>query len=559
MRHLWSILTFLLAQQSVDAQMPSWAWAQSSSGDLHETAAAVVSDSQGNTYVAGTFTSETASFGGISINHAGGVAGDIFIVKYDPNGGVEWAQSIGGTSYDEVMSVTIDDLDNIYMVGQSTSDLITFGGIVLNPPNSYYEMFAAKVDPSGTFLWANTIRGVGGFGYEGARAVVHDPLGFLYVSGYFVSDTVFFAQDTLVANPTFGNSNDGFLLKYDDSGNQIWARGLLGTWDDDVSSIAVDAAGSLYAVGSYRGLYTVLEADTLLNLGAVNLRTAFFAKYDSDGTLQWAQNYGGNGLASFAALVTLPSGGVELLGNVLDDDYYLGTIHLVGPSGRTFLAGYNPMGEPMWAVLGESGSVPKDSDENGDLYFTGSYSGGSITLGAYTLTDGGLGTAIYAYGADSTGTVKWAISATGGDGTNDTPHDLAVDDLGNAFCVGHFQSNQCVFGTTTAVNSSPGETEAFIAKVSGVSTTSIGSVTSEPMLLVYPNPSLGELTVDLDNIILPRSIDLLNTEGRTVWHYEHRLDLNSGKRITIRGVEPGAYLLRVRCESSVHTAKVVLQ
>ncbi len=113
-------------------------WAKTYGGTDEDGASSVQQTSDGGYIVAGY----TASFG----------AGydDIFLIKTDANGNVQWAKTYGGIIVDRAYSV------------QQTSD---GGYIVAVWTNSFgaggYDAFLVKTDASGNIQWAKTYGGTG--------------------------------------------------------------------------------------------------------------------------------------------------------------------------------------------------------------------------------------------------------------------------------------------------------------------------------------------------------------------------------------------------------------
>ncbi|WP_165250379.1 hypothetical protein [Paludisphaera soli] len=103
--------------------------------------------------------------------------------------------------------------------------------------------FVTKLSSGGALKWATALGGA----Y--IRDLTIDAAGSVYLTGSF--------SQTFV--PGFGlpsvNSNgrsDVFVTKLSTTGSVIWATAFGGTSDDDSNGIAVDGAGTVYVVGTYR-------------------------------------------------------------------------------------------------------------------------------------------------------------------------------------------------------------------------------------------------------------------------------------------------------------------
>ncbi|MEJ2616351.1 MAG: YCF48-related protein [Ignavibacteriaceae bacterium] len=116
----------------------------------------IVSDSFGNTYVAGNFSRSALTFGEFVLNNFGG--SDIFLAKYDSNGKVVWAKNIGGSNDEKIISMDIGYNGNVSVSASSYSKTINIdneqlkndlAGIIFSTElNSTGKVFSAKIDKS---------------------------------------------------------------------------------------------------------------------------------------------------------------------------------------------------------------------------------------------------------------------------------------------------------------------------------------------------------------------------------------------------------------------------
>jgi hypothetical protein len=190
----------------------SFAWAKqigSASGYVYGFSPSVLTD--GSVIVTGAFEGTTA-FGSISLTSAGNW--DNFITKLDSSGSFVWANRAGGTSNDfGGMSVSaLPDGSAIYTGRfQGTA---TFGSTTLTAVGSA-DMFVAKVDASGSFVWATQ---AGGSSFDTGYGVTALPDGSSIVTGYFYG-TATFGSNTFTA----AGNDDIFVAKVSPSGSFVWS------------------------------------------------------------------------------------------------------------------------------------------------------------------------------------------------------------------------------------------------------------------------------------------------------------------------------------------------
>ncbi len=270
-------------------------WLRGAGGAGVDTAFAVTTDNSGNTYVAGSFQSTSITFGATTlVNHGkidpfGNMYSDIFMVKYDPNGTVLWAQQYGDSSHEEGKDIKVDASGNIYLTGTFASDSIMIdtckvksaGGV--HPTGvAYADMFVAKLTPTLHALWAKR---AGFLAADVPYGVGFDNSFNVYVAGSFESDSIRFDSTTAFNNNGY---KDVLLLKYDQNGAFQWARQAGGMYSEEALSLAVDGAGDCYLGGYYESPSITFGSTTLTNASSPESKY-FLAKYNTSGNVVWAR------------------------------------------------------------------------------------------------------------------------------------------------------------------------------------------------------------------------------------------------------------------------------
>lgn len=255
-------------------------WAKQAGGLSLDGGNEIVSDSSGNALVIansyGTVTIED-----VILNHQG--KQDVFIVKYDPNGKFLWARQIVGLDDERGRGISVDKKDNVLITGEFIGSL-SFGTDQVESYSNRKDIFLAKYDSSGKFLWAKSF---GSKGEDYGRGIGADASGNIYFSGVF-SGSVKFGNKTL---NSVGGSKDIFLAKTDKNGNIVWVRQMGGLGLDEGCEIEVDDAGNSYISGGFADSGTF--GSTILK--SAGFRDVFVAKYDSQGNLLWVKQAGGKG------------------------------------------------------------------------------------------------------------------------------------------------------------------------------------------------------------------------------------------------------------------------
>ena len=291
------ILLFIGLFIAVTANAQNYEWANSIGGTGSERGYSIATDTSGNVYVTGYFQ-DTADFdpSANTVNLASNGGLDIFIAKYDAAGNYLWAFNIGGTGWDYGYSIDIDPTgsEDVYVTGwfSDTADFDPSVNIANLTSNGSEDIFIAKYNANGNYLWAFNI---GGTGWDKGYDITIDPVGSgnLYVTGCFW-DTTDFDPSANTANLTSNGGYDVFIAKYDANGNYIWAFNVGGPGTDEGLDIAIDPAGNgdVYVTGPFGYTTDFDPSVNTANLTSNGSYDIFIAKYDSNGNYIWAFNVG---------------------------------------------------------------------------------------------------------------------------------------------------------------------------------------------------------------------------------------------------------------------------
>lgn len=163
--------------------------------------------------------------------------GDGYVTKLNNNETYGWTQTWGGSGVEYVMSIAIDESNNIYVTGCND------GGL-----SSKCDLIIKKFNETGTIIWEKSLsNNDGSFGYD----IIYDDSNKLYVVGDF-EGTVDFDPTTNVDNKTALGPNDFFISVYNTDGTYLGTKILGGSGTDNGQiSIEIDSNQNLYIVGSF--------------------------------------------------------------------------------------------------------------------------------------------------------------------------------------------------------------------------------------------------------------------------------------------------------------------
>ena len=478
------------------AQTGDWVWVKGAGGTLHDVSNSITTDLAGNVYVAGYYKSDTMDIGNIVLLNDSMSLPDIFIARYDASGNFIWAKRAGGTGSDIATSIVTDAVGNIYLTGTFNSSLIHFGNKTLsNTLAGSFDVFIAKYDSSGNVLW---VKSTGGPNDDVANNIVIDRNSNIYLTGYFASDSIAFGNKVL--RNSGANSSDIFSVKMDSAGNTLWAKSAGGTDEDEGYGICVDKNFNVYVTGHFLS-YTVSFGTATLTNSYMNSDDIFIAKYDSSGSIIWVKKAGGiNDDVSYGICADV-QGNIYVTGVFFSPTISFDSISVnnVG-GGDVFLAKYDSGGNVLWVKSG--GGTDNDigtsltSDAGSNVYFTGYFKSTSFSFGADTLYNLGANSDdIFVIKLDSSGNMLWDISAGGNQ--DDWGLSINSDVSNNIYITGASYSSSINFGNMNLLhNHHDGRnTDIWLGKLDKV-TGIMDENNFFSTLHLFPNPTLSQVTID---------------------------------------------------------------
>jgi len=250
-------------------------WEKTYGGSSYDYAYSVKQTADGGYIIAG----DTGSYGaGLS---------DVYLVKTDALGNIEWEKTYG---------------DSVYEHGRSVQQTTDGGYIIAGDTNSYDvygDVYLVKTDASGNIEWENTY---GGSGYDYARSVEQTTDG-----GYIIAGD----------SGSYDVNGDIYLIKTDALGNIEWEQPIDGgTWDDGFSVQQTTDGGYIVA------------GDTGCN--DVN-GDAYLVKTDASGNIEWEKTIGGSDYDCARSVQQTTDGGYIIAGDsasygAAEGDVYLAKV-----------------------------------------------------------------------------------------------------------------------------------------------------------------------------------------------------------------------------------------
>lgn len=234
----------------------------------------------GSDFDFGDYAEQTADGGyiicGNSASSDGDVGGnyglrDMWVVKTNASGSIEWEQNYGGSNYDYPDAVVELPTGSFIVAGRTNStdnDVSSvYGG---------YDAWVIKISSTGSLLWEKN--------FGGTKGEITNALELTSDNKILLAGRTYSSDNDLTTN--YGNA-DLWVVKMDTSGNVDWSKNYGGSGFDEAHTIKEAPDGDYIVAGSSQST----DVDASANYGSYDY---WAIKINTSGTLLWEQNFGGS-------------------------------------------------------------------------------------------------------------------------------------------------------------------------------------------------------------------------------------------------------------------------
>lgn len=554
------LISFGLASLQCFSQANNFAYAKKMGGAFGDAGYAITTDANGNIFTTGYYQ------GTVDFDPNGGTANlpsnggtEAFVQKLSPAGNLIWAKQIGGSGYEYGNAIAADAAGNIITGGvfETTVDFDPGNGVVNYTSAGFGDGFVQKLDAAGNFKWATRI---GGTDADAVYAIANDSYGNIYAAGVF-GGTVDFDPGAGTSSLTSNGDMDVFILKLDSSGSFIWVKQIGGAGTDGCKAIATDAAGAVFATGTFNATVDFdpsTNSFPLTSNGGSFNGDIYVMKLDSGGGFLWANAMGSFGDDIGYGMVTDAAGNVYTTGSFqssVDFDPGTGVTTLITGGGGfnddVFVQKLDAGGNFIWAR--NMGGTSDDRgyaitrDMWGNIYTTGFHSDGDFDPGNAVFTLTGSGTFISKL--DASGNFVWAkhMNISQGNGIN-------ADVSGNIYTTGQFDHTVDFDPGTgnSSLTSNAGTLDVYIQKLSS-SSAAVNEIFDNTSA-IYPNPVKDKFTITLNKVYSSITLQIADITGKIIYNS------NEGATNTIAvdlKAAPGFYMVTVTADGNSQSIKLI--
>ena len=250
----------------------SWAWD-------------VAVDGQDNIYVLGGFAA-AFDFGTSDGTIAPAGSTDAFLLKYSPDGVPVWVRTLGAANgFTAAVALAVDSRDNIVVTGLLGGETQLFP----NAPTGFgnEDAFVVKINPGGEPLWGLRF---GAAGYDRGNSLALGADDRVYVAGVYHGEMTL-GDRTLPAGP----SQTLFLAELDPEGELQWVTRAPSGHPALSAHALVKLPDGLAVAGDFSTTLSFEDGTVLRSTSPKDdPQDMYVARFGLDGSLQWAQSFGGD-------------------------------------------------------------------------------------------------------------------------------------------------------------------------------------------------------------------------------------------------------------------------
>ena len=253
-------------------------------------------NTEGDFFIAGSFSNTVDFDSGDSsflVTSAGDA--DAFVLKLNSIGQFVWVKTFGAAGLDNAPTLCLDPQSNVFISGWFV------GSVDFDPGPDFRELISTgdpfnlyllKLSTDGNFSWVTHFTQTDNVF---VREITSDQFGNIYA----ISDlygVVDFDPGVGVSELTSAGGSDVSIVKYSNSGNFIWARGVGGSNYEFPAGIVTNSVGEVFCCGSFRGTADFDPGQEVFNLNSSDgWDDIFILKLSANGNLIWAEKTGGPG------------------------------------------------------------------------------------------------------------------------------------------------------------------------------------------------------------------------------------------------------------------------
>lgn len=355
------------------------------------------------------------------------------LVKYSADGKVEWKYIIGGDSQVNFNDVIELKDGTIVAAGQTAA---ASGDVVKTASTN--SAFIVRLKADGTFMWKYVFPSDASSTGEYISSLAATPDGGFVAGGKAISESGFFTG-------TQKSGTKAFVFKFDKNGNIKWRKVLQGSKSNNISALAVNSDGDIYATcvtmstdGDFSGI----------RFNKIQAKNTVLLKLNKKGDLDWAEYLQGSGRSEYNALAATDDGGCVVGGTFTIYKRADGIYTMNYGKRDGYVLRYNSDGQVCWSRLiggSDDDSVLGIACIKGGFAVVGQSKSSTEDFQGYKVGGGSDGYILY---LNDEGKTTSTVRLNGAQ--DDSAMDVAVLDDGSIAIAGWTKSDDQAFNGSNA-------------------------------------------------------------------------------------------------------------
>ncbi len=523
------LIIAIIAYLNGFSQNPGIIWEKTFGGTRVDIPNKIINTTDGGYLIVGSSSSTDQD---ISQNNGNS---DVWVVKLNADGTMEWEKTYGGDEADIASSVQ-QTSDGGYIIAAQTYSSNT-GDVSENHGNADY--WILKISGTGTLEWQKLFGGTD-FDIPYDIKITSDG-GYIIVGNSFSNN-----GDVTDHHEEAGASEstcDFWAIKINDSGILTWAKSY-GSNDMDIATSVVNANdGGFLVTGK-----ATAGGDVTGNHGGYDLWTI---KIDNNGTLLWEKCYGGYNDDWANSIINTSDGKYLIAGGTESEDGDVTGFH-----GDYYSA------SDEWLVK---------IDDNGAIQWTKALGGTGEDVANSVIQTSDEGYMVCGFSKSNDGDASgnqgdkdfWVVKLTGngnivwqnmfGGTKTDVANSVVQTQDGDYITVGTSLSSD---GDVSTHYGYEYFDDFWVVKFKDLNSSSEYIKVSDK-INVYPNPATTDFTITFnENTQNNYLIQLTDAEGKTVYSKEYT---SSKVQINRNGLPAGLYNIQIINNDKIYTKKLLLK
>ena len=340
----------LIVKYSADDEIE---WANSVGGTNSEYINSVAQTKDGGYIVGGYFSSTTIDLDGYILNNSDTNENGL-LIKYDTDGNVVWATSIGETGKADRINSVVATTDGGYIIGGYFESQKTKIVDTTLENSGGADGIIAKLDKNNQVEWVRQVKGTGN---EKITSVDVTSDGGYIATGKFDSANIQVANKTLAKITTQTSNNDGMVIKISNNGTVENISAIEGDKEEDITAVTSSSDGGYVVVGFFTSSTVKAGSYELTNISTTTTSTSntdgMLIKYNSSNQVEWATTIAGANEEKVNSVKETEDNGYIVGASYTTSNIQVGDFSLVNST----TTGVSKMSDGIVAKYDENGNV----------------------------------------------------------------------------------------------------------------------------------------------------------------------------------------------------------